>query len=211
MNAWFPTGRYGRSGWKWNHESPSLEPEDLRKIEFTPSEIDALEAIPPSTPPPSPHRQRIINCGMVPEQDNQMIPKITYSPETEHALGAKLEADPEALAFGVKPKTTTPEAETADLKEGFRPSPPQQQLKRCHPCGWPRGRKAKSTPGGASEPSKTRPRRSARIAKRARSLEVAAMQTNPAKATRPRKGVPHTPKRPQATSIVGAGSRRGRR
>ncbi|KAK4132422.1 hypothetical protein BT67DRAFT_89442 [Trichocladium antarcticum] len=46
-------------GWKWRHESPSPEPEDLTPLEdgnlgnmdFTPSEIDALEAITPPTPP----------------------------------------------------------------------------------------------------------------------------------------------------------------
>ena len=39
-------------GWKWRHESPSPEPEDLTVLEggeldmdFTPSEVDALEAI----------------------------------------------------------------------------------------------------------------------------------------------------------------------
>ena len=44
-------------GWKWRHESPSPEPEDLTPLntmdmEFTPSEVDALEAIPAPTPPP---------------------------------------------------------------------------------------------------------------------------------------------------------------
>ncbi|AEO61386.1 hypothetical protein MYCTH_2311488 [Thermothelomyces thermophilus ATCC 42464] len=46
-------------GWKWRHESPSPEPEDLTPLEtmdleFTPSEVDALEAIRPPTPPPPP-------------------------------------------------------------------------------------------------------------------------------------------------------------
>ena len=44
-------------GWKWRHESPSPEREDLSTLntmnmEFTPSEVDAPEAIPPPTPPP---------------------------------------------------------------------------------------------------------------------------------------------------------------
>ncbi|KAF2457521.1 hypothetical protein BDY21DRAFT_371707 [Lineolata rhizophorae] len=46
-------------GWKWRHESPSPEPEDLTPLntmdmEFTPSEVDALDAIPPPSPPPRP-------------------------------------------------------------------------------------------------------------------------------------------------------------
>lgn len=44
-------------GWKWPHESPSPEPEDLSGLddlatfELTPSEVDALEAVPPPSPP----------------------------------------------------------------------------------------------------------------------------------------------------------------
>ena len=42
-------------GWKWRHESPSPEPEDLAPfntggMDFTPSELDALESIPPPSP-----------------------------------------------------------------------------------------------------------------------------------------------------------------
>ncbi|KAK3314422.1 hypothetical protein B0H66DRAFT_631163 [Apodospora peruviana] len=49
-----------RVGWKWRHESPSPEPEDLAQyngiddFDLTPSEIDAMETIPPPTPPRSP-------------------------------------------------------------------------------------------------------------------------------------------------------------
>ena len=39
-------------GWKWKHESPSPEPPDLDHMDFTPSEIDALDAAPLPTPPP---------------------------------------------------------------------------------------------------------------------------------------------------------------
>ena len=55
-----PDGSTLVNSWKWRHESPSPEPEDLTPIDnikdspldsididFTPSEIDALEAIPP--------------------------------------------------------------------------------------------------------------------------------------------------------------------
>lgn len=41
-------------GWKWRHESPSPEPPDPNDMEFTPSEVDALEAISHPTPPPQP-------------------------------------------------------------------------------------------------------------------------------------------------------------
>lgn len=40
-----------RPGWKWKHESPSPEPgQDISNLDLTPSEIDALEEIPPPTP-----------------------------------------------------------------------------------------------------------------------------------------------------------------
>ena len=38
-------------GWKWKHESPSPEPEDPNDLDFSQSEVDALESIPPPTPP----------------------------------------------------------------------------------------------------------------------------------------------------------------
>ncbi|OAP65169.1 hypothetical protein AYL99_01141 [Fonsecaea erecta] len=41
-------------GWKWRHESSSPEPADPNDMEFTPSEVDALEAIRPATPSPPP-------------------------------------------------------------------------------------------------------------------------------------------------------------
>ena len=41
--------------WKWGHESPEPDPGELDEdTDLTPSEIDALEAIPPPTPPPLP-------------------------------------------------------------------------------------------------------------------------------------------------------------
>lgn len=46
-----------KSGWKLRHESPSPEPEDLTNIEFTPSEIDALDSVPPPTPIMPDYRQ----------------------------------------------------------------------------------------------------------------------------------------------------------
>ncbi|KJZ78141.1 hypothetical protein HIM_02179 [Hirsutella minnesotensis 3608] len=46
-----------RLGWKWRHESLSPEPPDATETDpdWTPSEIDALEAIPPPSPEPPRH------------------------------------------------------------------------------------------------------------------------------------------------------------
>ena len=47
---------HGTLGWKWRHESPTPEPEDLSAInylsdlELTPSEAAALDAVRPPTP-----------------------------------------------------------------------------------------------------------------------------------------------------------------
>jgi hypothetical protein len=51
---WKDSWGRGEPGWRWRHESPSPEPADPDTMEFTPSEIDALEEIPPPTPLPEP-------------------------------------------------------------------------------------------------------------------------------------------------------------
>lgn len=47
-----PTTGGDMPSWKWKHESPEPAPVEWDDIEYTPSETDALEAIPPPTPPP---------------------------------------------------------------------------------------------------------------------------------------------------------------
>lgn len=56
VTKWWKERGDWEPGWKWRHESPSPEPEDLKPLstddmDFTPSEVDALEAIPPPSPP----------------------------------------------------------------------------------------------------------------------------------------------------------------
>ena len=41
-------------GWKWANEAPSPSPEQFSEMELTPAEIDAIEALPPLTPPELP-------------------------------------------------------------------------------------------------------------------------------------------------------------
>lgn len=60
-------GTDSEPGWKWAHESPSPEPEDLSRLdsgdmEYTPSERDALEALPPYAPPPPPNPRPVENA-----------------------------------------------------------------------------------------------------------------------------------------------------
>jgi hypothetical protein len=48
--VWVDYDDTDRPGWKWRHESPSPSPVQPKDMEFSPSEIDALESIPPPTP-----------------------------------------------------------------------------------------------------------------------------------------------------------------
>ncbi|KAL2395302.1 hypothetical protein ABEF93_003567 [Exophiala dermatitidis] len=50
----FEDGWSSLPGWTWGHELPSPGTPDPDGMEFTPSEIDAIEAIRPPTPPPWP-------------------------------------------------------------------------------------------------------------------------------------------------------------
>ncbi|KAL2410455.1 hypothetical protein ABEF95_000828 [Exophiala dermatitidis] len=61
-DSWTDNAKYGSfddgwssfPGWTWGHESPCPGTPDPDGMEFTPSEIDAIEAIRPPTPPPWP-------------------------------------------------------------------------------------------------------------------------------------------------------------
>ncbi|RMD39853.1 hypothetical protein DV735_g5290, partial [Chaetothyriales sp. CBS 134920] len=133
---WAPFGK--AIGWKWKHESPSPEPEGLSNMDFTPSEIDALEAIPPPTPqpPPSPCRR----WEIVPGTEHMVIPEFreVFSPEPEASADiSKLDEETDAS------------------------SPPPQKPRR----GRPRGGNAKSAPRPEPESSGTPElRRSTRVA-----------------------------------------------
>ena len=83
-------------GWKWKHESPSPEPPDPNDMDFTPSEIDALEAIPPPTPPSPPKPSSLIRqsptwsniFGWLPVQDKDTAPPASAQPSpTPHTDG----------------------------------------------------------------------------------------------------------------------------
>lgn len=91
-------------GWKWRHESPSPEPEDLSGLDdlatfdLNPSEVDALEAIPPPSPPtPRPVYMPPANPGtgiispveilQNPRQQHQRMPSSSH-----HNRGADADA-----------------------------------------------------------------------------------------------------------------------
>lgn len=88
-------------GWKWRHESPSPEPEDLSTLEdlatleLTPSEADALEAVPPPSPdtprptyvPPASSRRGSGLFGLDrPHAASPPLPQEEALPQEEEAL-----------------------------------------------------------------------------------------------------------------------------
>ncbi|KAH6612281.1 hypothetical protein B0J18DRAFT_441753 [Chaetomium sp. MPI-SDFR-AT-0129] len=102
-------------GWKWRHESPSPEPEDLsplitNEMDFTPSEVDALEAVwtptpsPPSSPQITPKGGWLFGNPILPQQpdvvpeDDQVELDVheggQVQPEDQHMEDAGPDAEP---------------------------------------------------------------------------------------------------------------------
>ncbi|KAJ4300561.1 hypothetical protein N0V88_003240 [Collariella sp. IMI 366227] len=119
-------------GWKWRHESPAPEPEDLEclkngisSMDFTPSEADALDAIvepaksspsptpEPSSPPPRPVRlfgNTYVNGIPVDKEDE---------PETQLILEAEEQQDDAAAS-----------ADEKQTMNNLSPSPPPRRRGR---------------------------------------------------------------------------------
>lgn len=102
-SEWQVSGRL-IPGWKWRHESPSPEPEDLTplltdEMDFTPSEIDAFEAIPPPTPqparqiPPSTERGRFL-FGPDRKREEEAASNLPEPAEVEHESISGVEQQP---------------------------------------------------------------------------------------------------------------------
>ncbi|KAI0118160.1 hypothetical protein GGR51DRAFT_498329 [Nemania sp. FL0031] len=199
---WFPT-------WKWRHESPSPEPEDLTPLntdamDFTPSEVDALETIPPTSPPrPEP-----------------------IGPEPTGPEWAKWGL----FADGPSGAADELEDQAVQEVEGRPLNPPQQP--RGRPRGRPRQQPQPADVAAAPPPPPQRQqqqqRRSAKIAARnanpppspRRSARIAARNANPtpppppkaAGRTRTRmpRGPPAAPSPRNAPSVADAPKKRGR-
>jgi hypothetical protein len=138
-------------GWKWRHESPSPEPEDLSgledlsTLELTPSEVDALEAVRPPSPP--------------------TLPRTVYVPPTDstHPLfGGGPDAPQQAAQKAVE--------QPPPGNELIQQSPPRRRRRRQQPPAQPLRRSARiaamnakrQSPPRASKPParpKSRPRK----------------------------------------------------
>ena len=149
-------------GWKWRHESPSPEPEDLSGLddlatfELTPSEADALEAIPPPSPP---------------------TPRPAYVPPppgtaTEYSLFGR----PPAAAAVAGAAAVAAEQPTEDLANGAEEVAERRQL--------PRRRQPRNVQP-AAQPLRRSPRIAAVAAKRHRREQQQQQQGK--STTRPRR------------------------
>ncbi|RMD43673.1 hypothetical protein DV735_g1411, partial [Chaetothyriales sp. CBS 134920] len=118
-------------GWKWRHESPSPEPPDLNEPDFTPSEADAMEAIPPPTPPPPPKplKARPPTWSIfgytpgydpdAPEQQEEQEPPIPAPGSDENEPGSDSRpARQQAFAVVISAPRPRPPRSTADVNEG---------------------------------------------------------------------------------------------
>jgi hypothetical protein len=141
-------------GWKWRHEGPSPEPEDLSgledlaTLELTPSEADALEAVRPPSPPTP--------------------PRPVYAPPTDtpHPLfGWGPNGPPQAAQEAVEQAPPPPPPPPGAADEPIRKSPPRRRRQRQQPPDQPLRRSARiaamnakrSSPPHASKPP-ARPR-----------------------------------------------------
>ncbi|KAK4132126.1 hypothetical protein BT67DRAFT_444022 [Trichocladium antarcticum] len=173
------------AGWKWRHESPSPEPEDLAflntdDMDLTPSEADALEAIPPATPP----------------RPNNFQP---------HLVEENYNLDPSDLFYMVRPSNPAPEQDGSDQVDEQEEWPVEkEQADHTQPPrrrGRPRKAQAIGAPRSVQQPVEAPP-------VRRRSARIAAMHASPpppaaTRATRARAGK-------GAVSVADAPKKRGR-
>ncbi|KAK3309294.1 uncharacterized protein B0T15DRAFT_22 [Chaetomium strumarium] len=193
-------------GWKWRHESPSPEPEDLSPLitddmDFTPSEVDALEAVPPPSPPPPwymrsilpeyaandlSHQSFIFQNGDADRFPDHDIPNHDIAP---------LDAAADAAA----------EPEDQPIQDA-EPQPPNPLPRR-------RGRPRKQNQPAQVAPAPLQaPRRSARIAAIAANLVPATptVTTGRKASKRPSRAVPAAPPPRNTRSTADPPKKRGR-
>ncbi|OAL34119.1 hypothetical protein AYO20_06574 [Fonsecaea nubica] len=107
-------------GWKWRNESPSPEPADPNDMEFTPSEVDALEAILPPTPPLPPRP--------LPQEHSRLTGRNVFDPSSGD------DSDPQPLEFAeplhqkTKPRRKASRGPTTSAKVS-KLTPPRRSLR----------------------------------------------------------------------------------
>lgn len=194
-------------GWKWRNESPSPEPEDLTPLhtldmEFTPSEVDALEDIPSPAPTPSP--PPVVDSGrglfsmrplIVPLEEPAQEPKEPMSIQSSLPVPKRRQRHSLDDSSATQPRRSARiAAMRAEQAAARAPMPKESKVKssankKSHPARPPntkagkakrgRGRPRMSEKSGVSKKPKA-PARSER-------LEATATQKQPRKRGRPRK------------------------
>ena len=207
-------------GWKWPHESPSPEPEDLQTLitgdmDFTPSEADALEAI----PPPSPREIHPDTLYLTMAAQSMILPwgQEADMAEEDSQLGSELHGQQNGQQDD--PQSGQQENQQDNHQENHQdnhqddrpqlgraspvlPSPQEQPSKR--PRGRPRGTRAEKVAAALAAP--TQPlRRSARIAAMAQGEASAPAEQTTQTTTRRRaqRPVPSRPPTPPAAARSG--------
>jgi len=159
-------------GWKWRHESPSPEPEDLSGLEdlasfdLTPSEADALEAVPPPSPPtprpvyvpPTSPGTGLFASYLLGSAPKGAGVNTETPPAPLEEAGSDLGAPPAAPAEAEPINQEPPRRRTR--QRAAKPPPPQQPLRRS-------ARIAARTAALAANqiPAPPRTRKSSRVAK----------------------------------------------
>lgn len=185
-------------GWKWRHESPEPEEEDLTPIltdemEYTPSEVDALEAIPPPSPTPSPRRfsgpiwkpaKGSLFGGPLSDSDTSEDDEPPLATDEPEAQGVPGDDEPPAAVV-------EPEDQAMSEPEEQPPNPPPRRRGRPRKQSQPS--KAVAEPAAAPPPP---PRRSARIAEKTADPPPAAPGSRATARTRKARGHPASPPPP---------------
>ncbi len=151
--AWKERGDW-EPGWKWRHESPEPEQEDLTplltdEMEYTPSEVDALEAIPPRSPTPPPRPRADVPwkpargslCGRALDDPDTSEDEEPPVPAGEpNGQGAREVDEPPAAADEPEEQAMPePEEEHPPQPAPAPPGPPTQTtpaFKRCDRTGY---------------------------------------------------------------------------
>jgi hypothetical protein len=163
-------------GWKWRHESPSPEPADPNEMDFSPSEIDALESIPPPTPP-SPLPAALLRRQTPTEEGRRIFGALLKGPsEPGSPASAQPDGEQESGWTGAPAKVPITRTSGRSMRQRGASSISGQANRRGRHSTAQRNRQANATSPTLTQSTRiskpaTGPRRSTRLAEKARLKE----------------------------------------
>lgn len=191
-------------GWKWRHESPSPEPEDLsplitNEMDFTPSEVDALEAVwtPTPSPPGSPQITRPDPPGVLQLFSGPTLPQQPDVVPEDNRVELDVHESDQVQPEDQRVQEAEPDTEP--------PKPPPQRRGRARKPDQPAA--AQSAPQSALPPL----RRSARIAAKVAIVPPSAPAAPAAAATKrqaTRRSTRAIPAAPPARDVAARSSKK---